>query len=118
MRTTPAAMRDLTLRAHKAALWGSRPGFGSTAKFARRADDADVRVGPANNDKLHLKTCTEAWTIEAWIRYTGPGWAGTGRSHVRQHLRHGRRRVRIARRHARRLQLHAQSGARRRRKPR
>ena len=64
---------ELTLRAHKAALWGSRPGFGSTARFARRADDADVRVGPANNDKLHLKTCTEAWTVEAWIRYTGPG---------------------------------------------
>ena len=63
----------LTLRAHMAALWGSRPGFGTTATFARRADDADVRVGPANNDKLHLKTCTEAWTIEAWIRYTGPG---------------------------------------------
>lgn len=63
----------LTLRAHKAALWGSRPGFGTTARFVRRADDADVRVGPVNNDKLHLKTCTEAWTVEAWIRYTGPG---------------------------------------------
>ncbi len=63
----------LTLRAHKAALWGSRPGFGTTARFARRADDADLRVGPANNDKLHLKTCTKAWTVEAWIRYTGPG---------------------------------------------
>ncbi|MDP6721466.1 MAG: hypothetical protein QGF59_22550, partial [Pirellulaceae bacterium] len=48
---------ELTLRAHKAALWGSRPGFGTTAKFARRADDADVRVGPVNYDKLHLKTC-------------------------------------------------------------
>jgi hypothetical protein len=63
----------LTLRAHKTALWGSRPGFGTTARFARRADDADLRVGPTNNKKLHLKTCTEAWTIEAWIRYTGPG---------------------------------------------
>ena len=63
----------LTLRAHKTALWGSRPGFGSTARFERVADDADLRVGPTNNDKLHLKTCTEAWTVEAWIRYTGPG---------------------------------------------
>jgi len=63
----------LTLRAHKTALWGSLPGFGTTARFARRADDADLRVGPTNNDKLHLKTCTEAWTVEAWIRYTGPG---------------------------------------------
>ena len=64
---------SLTLRAHKAAVWGSRPGFGTTARFVRRADDADLRVGPTNNDKLHLKTCTEAWTVEAWIRYTGPG---------------------------------------------
>jgi hypothetical protein len=63
----------LTLRAHKTALWGSRPGFGTTARFARRADDADLRVGPTNNDKLHLKTCTKVWTVEAWIRYTGPG---------------------------------------------
>ena len=35
--------RALTLRAHKKALWGSRPGFGTTARFARRADDADLR---------------------------------------------------------------------------
>jgi len=65
--------RALTLRAHKTAVWGSRPGFGTTARFARRADDADLRVGPADNDKLHLRTCTREWTIEAWIRYTGPG---------------------------------------------
>jgi hypothetical protein len=63
----------LTLRAHRAALWGSHSGFGTTARFARRADDADLRVGPTNNDKLHLKTCTEAWTVEAWVRYTGLG---------------------------------------------
>ena len=63
----------LTLRAHKAALWGSHPGFGSTARFDRKADDADLRVGPTNNDKLHLKTCNKAWTVEAWVRYTGPG---------------------------------------------
>ena len=65
--------RALTLRAHKRALWGTRAGFGATARFARRADDADLRVGPADNDKLHLRTCTREWTIEAWVRYTGPG---------------------------------------------
>ena len=63
----------LTLRAHKMALWGEHPGFGSTARFDRRADDADLRVGPTNNDKLHLRTCTEEWTVEAWVRYTGAG---------------------------------------------
>ena len=64
---------ELMLRAHKMASWGSRAGFGTTSRFDRTADDADVRVGPTNNDKLHLKTCTDAWTIEAWVRYTGPG---------------------------------------------
>ena len=28
-------------------------------------------MGPIDNDKLELRTCTEAWTIEAWIHYTG-----------------------------------------------
>ena len=64
---------DLTLRANKQALWGTRPGFGATARFERRTDDANVLVGPTNNDKLHLRPCTEAWTIEAWVRYTGEG---------------------------------------------
>ena len=62
---------DLTLRSSGRALWGSRPGFGSTARFER--SDSNIRVGPANNDKLQLRTCSEGWTIEAWVRYTGPG---------------------------------------------
>ena len=61
----------LTLRAYKTALWGSRPGFGATARFDRQ--NAHLLVGPANNDKLELRTCTREWTIEAWVRYTGPG---------------------------------------------
>ena len=62
---------ELTLRAVKQALWGQRPGFGATARFERRADDANVRLGPTNNDKLHLRTCTKEWTVEAWVRFTG-----------------------------------------------
>ena len=62
---------ELTLRAYREALWGSRPGFGATARFDRQ--NAHLLVGPANNDKLELRTCTEEWTIEAWVRYTGPG---------------------------------------------
>jgi len=66
----------LTLRA-KEALWGSRPGFGTTARFARIDDDANVLAGPINNPKLMLKPCTREWTVEAWVRYTGP-WGGFG----------------------------------------
>ena len=62
---------ELTLRAYGEALWGSRPGFGATARFDRQ--NAHLLVGPANNDKLELRTCTEEWTVEAWVRYTGPG---------------------------------------------
>ena len=62
---------ELTLRAYREALWGSRPGFGATARFDRQ--NAHLLVGPANNDKLELRTCTREWTIEAWVRYTGPG---------------------------------------------
>ena len=29
-------------------------------------------VGPQHNDKLDLRTCKEAWTVEAWIRRGGP----------------------------------------------
>ena len=61
----------LTLRAYKEALWGSRPGFGATARFDRQ--NAHLLIGPANNDKLELRTCMREWTIEAWVRYTGPG---------------------------------------------
>ena len=61
---------ELTLRAHKEALWGQRPGFGTTARFQRREDDANVLVGPINNHKLELRDCTTEWTIEAWVRRT------------------------------------------------
>ncbi len=64
--------RELTLRVRRT-LWSRRAGFGSTARFERRPDDANVLVGPVNNDKLHLRGCTREWTIEAWVRYTGPG---------------------------------------------
>ena len=67
---------DLTLRSGGKALWGGRPGFGSTARFER--SDANLRIGPANNDKLRLRTCTEEWTVEAWVRYTGPGGKDRG----------------------------------------
>ncbi len=69
---------ELTLRAYKEALWGSRPGFGATARFDRQ--NAYLLVGPANNDKLELRTCTREWTIEAWVRYTGPGGRDRARS--------------------------------------
>ena len=75
---THDAMGDsaLTLRAHKKALWGTHPGFGSTARFSVREDDANLLIGPVNNDKLELRTCTQAWTVEAWVRYTGFALAG------------------------------------------
>jgi len=72
---------QLTLRA-KRALWGNREGFGSTARFERRDDDANLFVGPANNDKLHLRGCDKAWTIEAWIRYTGRGGLENGHTYA------------------------------------
>ena len=62
---------ELTLRAHQEALWGSRAGFGATARFLRREDDANVLVGPVYNPKLELRGCTREWTIEAWVRHTG-----------------------------------------------
>ena len=73
--------QELTLRA-KRALWGKRTGFGSTARFERRPDDANVLVGPVNNDKLHLRGCTREWTIEAWVRYTGPGGEDGGHTYA------------------------------------
>ena len=48
---------ELTLRA-LLPLWSSRPGFGETAGFTRYTDDANIFVGPTNNDKLELRTCT------------------------------------------------------------
>ena len=76
---------ELTLRAMETALWGSRPDFGATARFDRR--DAGIRIGPVNNDKLQLRTCPREWTVEMWVRYTGPGgkdhWkAFTGREPI------------------------------------
>lgn len=71
---------ELTLRAHKQALWGKRRGFGSTAKFVRTKDDANLLIGPINNGKLELRTCPKAFTVEAWVRYTGPyrqDWGNT-----------------------------------------
>ena len=77
------AMGDpaLTLKAHRKALWGTRQGFGSTARFTAREDDANLRIGPANNDKLELRTCTEAWTVEAWVRYDGFALSGLRLNH-------------------------------------
>jgi hypothetical protein len=39
-------------------------------------------MGPANNDKLHLRDCTEHWTVEAWIKYEGPGGLERGRTSI------------------------------------
>lgn len=71
---------SLTLRANKHGLWGRRDGFGATARFERKDDDPNLFVGPANHDKLHLRTCTSAWTIEAWVKYEGQGGLDSGRT--------------------------------------
>ena len=71
---------DLTLRAHKQALWGEHRGFGATARFVRTKDDANLLIGPINNNKLELRTCPDSFTVEAWVRYTGPfrqDWGNT-----------------------------------------
>ena len=73
---------QLTLRAHRRSQWGSHAGCGASARFGRRADDADLLVGPTNNDKLHLRPCTSAWTIEAWVRYAGAGGLEDGSTYV------------------------------------
>jgi hypothetical protein len=52
-------------------LWSHRAGFGATARFTRTLDDANLFIGPVNNDKLELRTCTKELTIEAWVRFTG-----------------------------------------------
>jgi len=72
---------SLTLRA-KVAQWGHRPDGASVARFERADDDATVFVGPKNHNKLHLRTCTDAWTVEAWVRYTGPGGRENGHTYV------------------------------------
>ena len=73
---------QLTLRAHREAEWGSHADFGASAQFCRRTDDADLLVGPTNNDKLHLRPCTSAWTVEAWVRYAGAGGLDQGNTYV------------------------------------
>ncbi|MEE3368333.1 MAG: putative Ig domain-containing protein [Planctomycetota bacterium] len=72
--------KALTLRANKRGLWGRRAGFGTTARFQRRDDDPNLLIGPTNNDKLHLRGCTQAWTIEAWVKYAGDGGLERGRT--------------------------------------
>ena len=72
--------KSLTLRANKRGLWGRREGFGATARFQRKDDDPNLLVGPANHDKLHLRNCTKAWTVEAWVKYEGRGGLDTGRT--------------------------------------
>ena len=72
--------KSLTLRANKRGLWGSREGFGATARFECKEDDPNLLVGPANHDKLHLRGCTKAWTIELWAKYEGQGGWETGRT--------------------------------------
>lgn len=66
----------LTLKAHKQLLWGRHPGFGSTGRFALREDSANLLIGPVDNDKLELSTCTRAWTVEAQVWYTGFALSG------------------------------------------
>ncbi|UUO04535.1 putative Ig domain-containing protein [Blastopirellula sp. J2-11] len=70
--------QELTLHAIKQALWSEHPGFGAAARFERRKDDANLLLGPINNDKLHLRSCTKEWTVEAWVRYTGKGGQDNG----------------------------------------
>ncbi len=72
--------KSLTLHANKRGLWGRRAGFGATARFERKDDDPNLFVGPANHDKLHLRNCTKAWTVEAWVKYEGRGGLDTGRT--------------------------------------
>lgn len=62
---------ELTLRANTQALWGKRTGFGATARFIRTDDDANLLIGPIDNDKLELRTCQGGGTVEAQVRYTG-----------------------------------------------
>lgn len=73
---------QLTLRAHRELLWGPHAGYGACARFSRRIDDANLLVGPANNDKLHLRGCSTEWTIEAWVRYAGAGGLEEGHTYV------------------------------------
>jgi len=79
---TRDAMGDdsLTLRANRQGLWGQHDGFGSAARFTRKDDDPNLLIGPTNHDKLHLRSCAEAWTIEAWVKVEGQGGLDSGRT--------------------------------------
>ena len=46
-------------------------------------DDANVLVGPVDHDALELRRCPQAYTVEAWVRYTGPWGAELGGEHPR-----------------------------------
>ena len=74
----------MTLRAHKRALWASVEGLGPVIRFERGSnDDANVLVGPVDHDSLELRRCPNEYTIEAWVRYTGPWGAELGGEHPR-----------------------------------
>lgn len=79
----------LTLRAHKRGLWVDVPDFGPVYRFERGCgDDANVLVGPVDHDALELRRCPNAYTVEAWVRYTGPWGAEVQREHPeREHPR-------------------------------
>jgi hypothetical protein len=62
---------ELTLRS-QTPIWRQHPDFGFVAGFTRRQDDANLFIGPVDNDKLHLRTSPKEWTVEAYVRYTGP----------------------------------------------
>ena len=68
---------ELTLRSGGAGAVGAA-GRASGPRRGSSAADANLRIGPANHDKLQLRTCTEEWTVEAWVRYTGPGGKDRG----------------------------------------
>ena len=75
---------ELTLRAHKQALWGHVEGLGPVLRFQRGSnDDANVLVGPVNHDATELRRCPDEYTVEVWARYTGPWSAELGGDHPR-----------------------------------
>jgi hypothetical protein len=71
----------LTLKS-RTPLWGQREGVGTTARFMRREDDANLFLGPIDNDKLHLRTCPQVWTVEAWVKFTGPQGKDQGKTYA------------------------------------
>ena len=90
---------ELTLRAYKKALWGRRPGFGSTARFDRQ--NAPLLVGPANNDKLELRPRVDHRILGAihgsWREGPRPELAPRQGIYPRLHLRNRRGRMCVGR---------------------